>query len=237
MAFKRIKTNIDISKVNPPSKLEIDELLKLKVDRAFRSIGLTNKLKNRIWFSDFDEQGVKNVIRFQLTKGFGAVFVFGKCFKFLPTISNSKRLINHKTDKSTTVHLFDYSSSITVSKNFIKRKPLQLSVMNYSYLSDGLDTFVRKGIKEIDHWFHNNQSIQDCINTSLQQIYLAEEYAFRSPNQNYILSYLFSKTGDLKAREHHLNKFLDSRYELLDHSIETTIRKNLDLLANNLHDA
>lgn len=233
MTFKKIKTNIDPSKVNPPSKKEIDELLNLMVDQPFRSIGLTNKL-NRIWFSDFDEHGLKNVIRFQLTKGLGAVFVFGKCFKFLPTISNSKRFINHKTDKSTTVHLFDYSSSVIIYKNFLQKKPLQLSVMNHSDLEKGLDIFVKKGIKEINDWFDNNSSVEDCISTTLIQINAGDKYALHWPDQNYVLSHLLSKTNDLKSRDYYLNKFLEGRRELLNKDMEAIIRKNLDVLANNM---
>lgn len=78
MKFKMLKTNIDISKVNPASKDEINDLLTLYVDASLNSIGLTNRLNERIWFNEFDKNGIKNVVRFQLTKRTWRCFYFWK---------------------------------------------------------------------------------------------------------------------------------------------------------------
>lgn len=230
--FKKLQTNIDFSKVNPPSKEKIDGLLQLKVDEALKSIDLTQNLNNRIWFSDFDNKGLKNVVRFQLTKGLGAVFVFGKCFTFLPTISSSKKLINHKTDKSTTVHLFDHSDSLMVRNIFRQQKPLRLSIINHSTFSKDLDNFVQHGIEQIKNWFDINQSIEDCINTALNQLSAGEQYSLHSPNQNYILSFLYSEIGKEEEAKKHLNKFIERRYNMLNKEIESKIREKIKTLAN-----
>lgn len=196
MKFKTLKTNIDISKVKPASKVEINDLLTLNVDSSLCSIGLTNKLNDRTWFNEFDNNGIKNVVRFQLTKGLGGTFVFGKCFDFLPTISNSQKLKNHETSKSTTLHLFDWSDSIEVKNNLFLKKKLQISVINKKQLSKDLEIFTNKGIKEINNWFEKNKSLDNCIDTCLKQIYIGDQYNLHSPNQIYVLSFLYAKKGD-----------------------------------------
>jgi len=40
-------------------------------------------------------------------KGETGTFTYGNCFQFVPTYSNSAKMINHKTDKSTKLHLFE----------------------------------------------------------------------------------------------------------------------------------
>lgn len=226
--------NFDISKVDPPNRTEIDLLLKSKVDVAFKTIGLSNVLNNRVWFSDFDNNGLKSVVRFQLTKGLGAVFVFGKCFEFLPTISNSHKLINHKTDKSTTLHLFDYTDSIIIRPKFGKPRQLLISVTNKSDFSKGLDLFLKFGLDKIKSWFEANQTIENCIETGLKQLSVNEQYSLHSPNQNYVLSYLYSKQGKPNEANAYLEKFLEERYDMLNEEIETKIRERIHTLANNV---
>lgn len=228
-----LKTNIDISKINPASKVEITDLLTLNVDRTLNSIGLTNKLNDKIWFSEFDEYGIKNVVRFQLTKGFGAIFVFGKCFDFLPTISNSQKLKNHKTLKSTTVHLFDWSDSIEVKKNLILKKQLKISVINKKQLSKDLQIFAKKGINEINNWFDKNESIDNCIDTCLKQISIGNQYKLHFPNQVYVLSFLYAKIGDNEKANFYFDKYLRDRYEKLNPKIGNQITEKLNTLANN----
>jgi hypothetical protein len=235
MKFETLKTNIDISKVNPASKVEINDLLTLNVDGTFNSIGLTNRLNERIWFNEFDRNGIKNVIRFQLKKGLGAIFVFGNCFDFLPTISESQKLKNHKTSKSTTVHLFDWSDSIEVKWNLIFKKQLKISVINKKQLAKDLEIFAKNGIEEIKNWFDKNKSIESCIDTCLNQISKGNEYSLHSPNQVYILSFLYAKIGDNEKAEFYFDKYVKDRYEKLNPEIENQIKIKLNTLANNVY--
>lgn len=232
MKFKTIKTNIDISKVNPASKVEINDLLTLIVDNPLNRIGLINSLNKRIWFSEFDKNGIKNVVRFQLSKGLGAIFVFGKCFDFLPTISNSQKLKNHKTSKSTTVHLFDWSDSIEVKKNLIFKKQLKISVINKKQLDKDLEIFAKKGIEEINNWFDKNKSIDSCIDTCLKQISRGNQYSLHYPNQVYVLSFLFAKIGDKEKADFYFDKYLKDRYEKLNPETQNQITEKLNTLAN-----
>lgn len=79
--------------------------------------GLTTQLTNwglnkydgeYLWYSDFNEFGIKKVFKYTRLKGISGVFAWGVCFDFIPTFSNTKRLKNHKSDKSTTLHLFEW---------------------------------------------------------------------------------------------------------------------------------
>ncbi len=232
MKFKTQRTNIDISKVNPTSKVEINDLLTLNVDKSLKSMGLTNSLNERIWFDEFDENGMKNVVRFQLTKGLGAVFVFGKCFDFLPTISDSQKLKNHKTSKSTTVHLFDWSDSIEVKKNLIFTKHLKISVINKKQLAKDLEIFAKKGINEIKNWFDKNKSIESCIDTCLNQISKGNGYSLHYPNQVYVLSFLYAKIGDNQKANFYFDKYLRERHEKLNPEVENQLKKKINTLAN-----
>ena len=40
-------------------------------------------------------------------KGETGTFTYGNCFEFIPTYSQTATIKNHKTDKSTTLHLFE----------------------------------------------------------------------------------------------------------------------------------
>ncbi|RZN81030.1 MAG: hypothetical protein EVB11_10735 [Winogradskyella sp.] len=224
--FKRIRANINISKINPLSKAEIDTILIDKIDSSFTKIGLNKKLGNRIWFSDFDSEGTKNVIRFQLSKGLGAVFIFGKCFSFLPTISNNSRFINHKTDKSTELHLFDYSSHI-YSNSLISKKSLEISIINQNEFKNGISNMFKFGVEYIDEWFNNNNTISNCLSTAENQLKTNDEYSTHFPDQNYVLSFLYNQLGDKENTELYLNKFLNHR--ACSDELEFKIRSKLNL--------
>lgn len=171
---------------------------------------------------------------FSLQKGLGAVFIFGKCFDFLPTVSDSQKLKNHKTSKSTNVHLFDWSDSIKVKKNLFFNKQLKISVINKTQLAKDLEIFASKGVEEIQNWFDNNKSIESCIDTCLDQISKGNEYSLHSPNQAYILSFLFAKIGDKEKADFYFDKYLKDRYIKLNPDIQYEIRNKLNTLANSV---
>ncbi|WP_282081433.1 hypothetical protein [Aquimarina algiphila] len=82
------------------------EIFAKVVTPRFAEIGLNNWNGKYIWFSDFNDEGIKHVVEYNVLKGFGGSFSFGNCFDFVPTISG-KKLINHRTDKSTKVIYFN----------------------------------------------------------------------------------------------------------------------------------
>lgn len=225
--FKRLNANINLNNVNPPNKSEIDYLVSSKFDLAFKAIGLSNKVDKRLWFSDFDEFGLKNVIRFQLTKGLGAVFVFGKCFNFVPTISTSGRLIRHRTDKSTTLHLFDYSNDIKSKKLLGKKRRCEINLLNQNLFINDLDFLKKNGIDFINDWFKINQNVEQCIQTSLEQISLKGHYLLHSPNQLYVLAFLHSKVGNLIKSKEFFTEYMNYNKANLSFETENKIKSEL----------
>ncbi len=87
------------------------------VTPKFSQIGLTNWNGKYLWFSNFNEEGIKYVIEYNVLKGFGGSFSFGICYDFVPTITSQNKLTYHKTDKSTKII---YYKDLTVGRKVLK---------------------------------------------------------------------------------------------------------------------
>ena len=58
----------------------------------FAEIGLKNWNGKYLWFSDFNEEGIKHVVEFNVFKYFGGCFSYGNCYDFIPTFSNKNKI-------------------------------------------------------------------------------------------------------------------------------------------------
>ena len=60
-----------------------------------------------LWFDDFNDEEIKRVFHYNLMKGETGTFTYGVCFNFVQTYTETALIKNHRTDKSTKLHLFE----------------------------------------------------------------------------------------------------------------------------------
>jgi len=84
------------SRKPPLTKTQLKSLLHEIITPKLLDIGLTKYDGNYTWFSEFNSQKIKFVFHYNLMKGETGTFTYGNCFQFVPTYSNSAKMINHK---------------------------------------------------------------------------------------------------------------------------------------------
>src|SRR5690606_22402070 len=111
-----------------------------------------------LWFSDYNAIGVRIVFNYMRLKGDTGVFKWGFCFDFLPTISNTKKLKNHKTENSITLHLWETTDGY--KKSFYGGgRPTEI-VSHYSgECENDIKTIFKKYKSDITNWSNNSTSL------------------------------------------------------------------------------
>jgi len=195
------------------------EIFKEKVTPLFANIGLTNWNGKYIWFSDFNEHGIKHVIEYNVFKHYGGSFSYGNCFYSLSTTSGGKRLINHKTDKSTKIHFFKRIDKWQRSMDINSQdRSYMLSTINESKFRLSIDTVLEENISKIQNWFLKMRTLDENIE--------GLKYDLKNPvfsigqriiSTEYILSFLYKEKGEKELAESfmkkHLTKDLNSSIE------------------------
>lgn len=194
------------------------EILNEIASPVFKDIGLKNWNRKYLWSSDFNDEGIKHVIEYKVFKGYSGGFSFGNCFDFIPTLSG-KRLINHRTDKSTKIIYFKRSSgwqnSIDTHRHI---NPDRINTASEKKFRKSLTDVLKNNIKSFDTWFKFNYSIEANIESLLNDIKNPPtEIGTRIISFEYILAFLYKHKGDLKSAEYwineHFRKGINSEFE------------------------
>ncbi|CAG5080954.1 hypothetical protein [Parvicella tangerina] len=197
------------------------EIFQKVVSPFAKDLGLSNWNGKYLWFNDFNEEGIKHVLEYTVLKGYKGSFSYGVCFNFIPTVSNHKTLVNHKTDKSTSIQMFERLDGWKNSfeKN-IRTKEDYVSHFNLKSFEITLDKIIKKYPQVISKWFENNQTLNQCINTLIDQLSRTRLNQNPIPNQNYYLSFLFAKKGDgtkaLEYLNYHYERLIDINEVYID---------------------
>jgi len=188
------------------------EIFKENVTPEFSKIGLNNWNGKYLWYSDFNEDGVKHVIEYNVFKYYGGSFSYGNCFSSVPTFSG-KKLVNHRTDKSTKIHFFkrldEWQKSMA---NNSRNNPDKISTINEEKFRKTLDIVLQRNLSRLKIWFENHQTLEQNIigleNDSKNPPY---EIGQRIISNEYILSFLNKQKEDLKTAEFWLQKHFDKK--------------------------
>lgn len=222
--FKQIKTDFDYKSFEMPSKEEVNSILEEFVNPFASELGLTKCNKKNQWFGSFNTEGIKSVLEFTRLKGLSGAFKFGNCFNFLPTISSSKKLLNHRTDRSTKLHLFE--STYKIRNNLSDHAMGDLiSFHNKIEFQNSLLKLVEKYKPIISMWYDNNKTISENINSAKYQLSVGSDYLINSPSLDYVLSFLYMKIGEDEKSTRHLNKFIETNKQFLNEGVELKIRR------------
>lgn len=178
------------------------EIFQEKVTPQFAEIGLTNWNGKYLWFSDFNEYGVKHVVEYNVFKGFGGSFTYGNCFNFIPTISNGK-WVNHRTDKSTAILFFNRLEGWQKSfKANSILNPDRISTVNEKKFNSSLDIVLKNNLPKLKQWFSENETIKQNINSL---VLMAEnppyEIGQRVISFEYLLAFLHAHECDYNEAE------------------------------------
>ncbi|MFD2939365.1 hypothetical protein [Flavobacterium notoginsengisoli] len=188
------------------------EIFEEKVTPKLAEIGLKNWNGKYTWFSDFNEQGIKHVVEYNLYKGFSGSFTYGNCFDFISTISNEK-WINHKTDKSTKILFFNRleGSQKTLDRGSLI-DPDRISTVNEEKFNSGLDKVLRTNLPKLKQWFSVNetieQNIQSLISLTKNPPY---EIGQRIISFEYLLAFLYAHQNDLNEAENWIHKHFEKK--------------------------
>ncbi|MCH2192709.1 hypothetical protein [Kordia sp.] len=193
-------------------------IFKEVVTPKFNEIGLKNWNGKYIWFSDFNEDGIKHVVEYNVFKGFGGSFSFGNCFEYVPTISG-KRLVNHRTEKSTKIIYFKRLEGW--QNSYEKNKPInpdRISTVNEEKFRKSLNRVLHKNIPKLNKWFAEKNTIDQNIAALLKDIENpVYEIARRVISSEYVLAFLYKQKGDKELAKYwmmeHFKKSSNSEKE------------------------
>lgn len=209
----------DIENLNEVLLEKRIEIFKEKVTPKFAEIGLNNWNGKYIWFSDFNEQGIKHVIEYNVFKGFGGSFSYGNCFDFIPTISN-KKFTNHKTNKSTKILFFNRLESWQKSYERNSRiNPDRISTVNENKFITSLDKVLKNNLPKLKNWFVENETIDQNIDSLILLTKNSPyEIGQRIISYEYLLAFFFAHQNNFREAEKwmqmHFNKELNDESEI-----------------------
>ena len=194
------------------------EILRDIANSKFEKIGLKNWNGKYLWFSDFNKEGIKHVVEYNVLKGFGGSFSFGNCFDFVPTISG-KKLVNHRTDKSTKILYFKRLEGW--QKSFEKNNPInpdRISTINEQKFRDSLERVLFTNVPKIKNWFDGKSTLDENISGLHHDVKNpAYEIGQRIISSAYILAFLYKQKGNLESAEfwlkEHFKKGINSELE------------------------
>ncbi|SFI55586.1 hypothetical protein [Olleya namhaensis] len=195
------------------------EIFSEMVTPKFAEIGLKNWNGKYIWYSDFNDEGIKHVVEFNVFKYYGGSFSFGNCFQSVPTLSG-KKLINHRTDKSTKI--IYYKRLEGWQKSFEHNKPFnpdKISTVNEQKLRKSLDKVLSNNIPKLQKWFNEKTTIEENISGLLKDVENPSfEIGQRIISTEYILAFLYKQKDDLDSAEYwiqeHFKKSLNDKTEM-----------------------
>lgn len=185
------------------------EIFNEVVTPRFAEIGLVNWNGKYIWFTNFNEQGIKHVVEYNVFKYFGGCFSYGNCFNFIPTISG-KKLIYHKTDKSTKI--IYHKKSEGWQKSDDEDSPInidKISTVNEEKFRKSLGDVLDRNIPKFQKWFQQNESIDQNIQNLKKDIEQEKkEFIRRIISLDYILCFLYNYKGDANNAKKHFDQHL-----------------------------
>jgi len=194
------------------------EIFKEIVTPKFAEIGLTNWDGKYIWYSDFNNEGIKHVIEYNVFKYYGGSFSFGNCFDFIPTISG-KKLVYHKTDKSTKI--IYYKRLEGWQKKMENNSPInpdKISTVNERKFRESLNRVLSENLPKLKKWFNGMGNIDENIEGILDDIKNPPyEIGQRIISFEYILAFIYKQKNEIKNAEYwiekHFEKVLNSKIE------------------------
>lgn len=193
------------------------EIFKELITPKFAEIGLNNWDGKYIWYSDFNSDGIRNVIKYEVFRYFGGSFSYGNCYDFIPTFNNKNELRYHKSKSS--ISILDYKKIDGWQEEYEKNytnQPYKISTVNEMKLRNSIQSVLNYNLPIIKNWFIANNTIDKNLQNILIKIENPEfeyDHIQRSISNDFIVSFIYAlKKKDyqntLKHMKNHFKKKL-----------------------------
>lgn len=180
----------------PLSNASRKRILTQVLNPLLQKAGLNRFDGNYLWFSDFNQDGIRRVFKYSLAKGDMGLFTWGVCIKHIPTVSSSKRLQYHKNDKNIALHLWDWPEGYSISlEKDVEPKDLVAQSGEKQFRRDLQEMFFKHRIA-MEEWYVKTDTLAGCLQVADDQINHGGTYSLRWPTPNYIKIFLLALLGD-----------------------------------------
>jgi len=182
------------AKERPVDKATLRQILDKEITPAFVDTGLQWN-GDYLWFNQ-SIGSIRRVFTYDLLKGEQGTFSWGVCLDFVPTISG-RRLQNHRTDKSVTLHLFEWPKGYVNS--FASQEISKVDFTSHWGMKNttkSIRQLIRKYEQPIKDWFQRANTIDKLIDITKEQVRIGEHYNIHYPAPQYVLAFLYAKSGD-----------------------------------------
>ena len=177
---------------------ELKDLLSSELTERLKDFGLLKSDGNYLWFGDFNEDGYRKVFHYCRLKGNCGTFRWGFCFRDIATITTSRTIRNHRTDKSVRLHLWDEPFNYLV--------PNEGPFIDYMFkgiMSQWGKSEFKRTFRDLwDHsypailfWFEKHKTNNDILEIIENQQKFGKNYHGRDPMVNYIKAFILCKVG------------------------------------------
>lgn len=192
------------------------------VSPRLSKIGL-NFYSDYLWFSKSTDS-IRKVFKYSLLKGNQGTFTWGVCFDFIPTISGNT-LKFHKTEKSVTLHLFEWTDEYANSFSGGKWDGGVISHWDINKLGKSVDRLLDKYENKMVDFYAGASTIEKSIKITEKQIQDQKSYDLHSPNPKYLLPFLLARNQQIDKSILALNELTYLNDELRT-KIEKILRKS-----------
>jgi hypothetical protein len=192
---------------DPITKTILKSILNEKLSPFLKELGLMNYNGEFLWYSDFNVEGIKMVFKYTLMKGESGLFSWGLCFKDIPTFTQAKELKYHRTEKSTTLHLFEWPVGYAKSFEGGGRPTDLISHWGENECILSINEVFKKYRNELIGWYGNSKTTELCLELANEQINKGGSYNIHFPNPKYIRIFLTAKLGDKPKALEMLNTY------------------------------
>jgi hypothetical protein len=180
----------------PVSGASLKKILSATLTPQLLQLGLSKSDGNYWWFSDFNQEGIRKAFKYTLMKGDTGLFSWGVCIRHIPTVTSSKRLQYHKSEKSIAFHLWEWPAgySISLEKDLLPGD--LVSHANARECRQSLQEIFTKYRVEIENWYKRADTLTGCIGIADDQNEKGGVYRMRWPTGNYVKIFLLALNGD-----------------------------------------
>lgn len=214
-ARKRILEEFsDLDEVLLDKRLEIlDEI----ATPLFAEIGLKNWNGRYIWSSNFNEEGIKHVVEYNVLRHYKGTFSFGNCFQEIPSISGRNKFVNHRTEKSVGILYYNRTEAAQKALNNWDRKNMGadiVSTANEVKFRSSLQDVLSVNVGLIGKWFSENKTIDQNIAEMIKEKNNPPfEIGKRIITPDYVLAFLYKMKNNHELSELSIDSYITDTRE------------------------
>ena len=159
------------------------------------SLGMPRHDGDFLWFSDFNQDGIRRVFKYSQVKSSAGLFSWGVCLRHVPTISAMRKLQYHWTDKNITLHLWEWPRGYFTSLEHDVEPTDIISLESEKALKRDALEVISRYRTEIEAWYKQSDTLAGCTAIADKQIQHGGAYNLRWPSPHYVKIFLLGLQG------------------------------------------